>query len=166
MAMGKTQLSWEYIHGRTGTLITFLWGLLGSVICLAHQRGNSAGKHVRKCPSTPALLPLCKDGLLNVLTPTSYYPYCRFYVVLCCACDFIHCFPVPFVNERNMEVNVLCSKQVTALMPEDTESLELFPLCLLLSFFLYSLCIGSTHSLSSVLFRGWETQGGSSWIWI
>lgn len=54
---------------------------------------------------------------------------------LCCACGFIHCFPVPFINEHKVEVNVLCSKQITALMMEDTESLELFPLCLFLSFF-------------------------------
>ena len=58
---------------------------------------------------------------------------------LCCACDFIHCFPVPFINEHEVEVNVLCSKYITALMMEDTKSLELFPLCLLLSFFAFTL---------------------------
>lgn len=61
---------------------------------------------------------------------------------LSCACAFIHCFPVPFINEHKVEVNMLCSKQITALMMEDTESLELFPLCLFLSFFIFTL-----HSL-------------------
>lgn len=74
------------------------------------QRGNSSGEHAWKCPPQPALLPLHKQHLLNVLTPISYCPYCRFYVFFMLCLWFYSLLSCTFINERKVEVNMLCSK--------------------------------------------------------